>query len=1172
VYVAELPRKLRFSVLQAETRGPIVHAVILCQVQLGLEVRARPAGGEPIDRTISWTVELAPVCTDHVGYASLPLDGIRLLEQQLLRARDHAIAAGATVDIFRVSIERVIARSPYALAFEHDFTPQLESFVGGALAEPITAPERVLVVPTIDLPDGAQAVLPAIVDPDVDDWRLSPASFGMTSLPMIGEEGCQTLLPSYEAERVVRFAQVLRTPILGMPRLPSIITGSKATLPYRPARLVEYETVWNPLNHALGRVLYSLTLAPCEAANVATVDWRRTDTMSRSEAVSTRDALLHDQRRDRNVEEVLDATVTEWQKGEAFQGGTAGVGGYGGQGSGSMWGVTGSHAIGWTTSSSEGERNVEASTVQRLGDTVAQASRMVRDLRSTVVVQATQSETESVQTRTVRNHNHSHALTVLYYEVVRHYIITTRAVRERDVVLVRYDRITFTRDIARRYATVLAANLLDTSLAGAFADLAASERSTDELRRHVEDGDLRTLHVRVEMGAVTGDTDQMTRDRMRLLVLTNDGAIRHLSFATASLAHFAGDQPFTESFESESVNTTTAVFDVATALAGVRLDDVRELGLSFDVRGDLNPHKVQISRISVRAIADISGVRRLVPVMSAHPVHYFHRDGEWWAEPNELPSFSASDERERRIQSLIDHLQANAAHYNRVLWLAEDAADRLARFELVGYPPDHPAGSLADFVDSAPIGVRGDYLAFTTSPFRRILDGEIPADERVVSLPTRGAFAEVQLSHCNASELIDDRRFWDWQQSPCGDEPPSIGGVTIGSRYRDALNATPTALGEPGVDIRDPAAAPDPSGLGTLLDTVMTSEVFRDMSGRAELAGILTELTKAAASVEQKRMDSLVSLAQTDAELERSRIDAQRAAATGRDCSDSSGGTSGSSGGTSGSSGGTSGSSGGTSDTPGPSSGGDVPPGPSTDDDDDDDTPPPPPPHDHEEPEPEEDEDEAEEIDRAELMVSFRDVNGGSLIGTHYVKVWYTDRETGVQHSVDRRVTGRSIVRLSIPTSIRPNVIVQSWSYGASLPDWRNLDALRRFLTGALPALPLRSFSFDPPVRGEDTITIDPMDPATLRVSLSLAESVQEIRVRGAGQLQHTIQDAVNLGGELGLGAIERLAADASVTGSISETVGWLFGGEAEVETTVRLTFMRNRFQPAVQGSGGSDD
>ena len=55
--------------------------------------------------------------------------------------------------------------------------------------------------------------------------------------------------------------------------------------------------------------------------------------------------------------------------------------------------------------------------------------RTVRSLTSTVVVQASQAEQSQVQTRRVANHNHCHALTIQYYEVLRHFRINTEFVR-----------------------------------------------------------------------------------------------------------------------------------------------------------------------------------------------------------------------------------------------------------------------------------------------------------------------------------------------------------------------------------------------------------------------------------------------------------------------------------------------------------------------------------------------------------------------------------------------------------------------------------------------------------------------------------------------------------------------------------------------------------------------
>lgn len=41
-----------------------------------------------------------------------------------------------------------------------------------------------------------------------------------------------------------------------------------------------------------------------------------------------------------------------------------------------------------------------------------------------------------------------------------------------------------------------------------------------------------------------------------------------------------------------------------------------------------------------------------------------------------------------------------------------------------------------------------------------------------VAIPTKGVFAESAMSACNSCEKKDESRFCQWEESPCGDEPP----------------------------------------------------------------------------------------------------------------------------------------------------------------------------------------------------------------------------------------------------------------------------------------------------------------------------------------------------------------------------------------------------------------
>jgi hypothetical protein len=92
----------------------------------------------------------------------------------------------------------------------------------------------------------------------------------------------------------------------------------------------------------------------------------------------------------------------------------------------------------------------------------------VRDLRSTVVVTSAQAEQNALTTRTIRNYNHSHAMTVLYYEVLRHYRVVVERGNVIPVVLIPQDMPDFDVAAVFNYRRFLEGALLDPELAAGF--------------------------------------------------------------------------------------------------------------------------------------------------------------------------------------------------------------------------------------------------------------------------------------------------------------------------------------------------------------------------------------------------------------------------------------------------------------------------------------------------------------------------------------------------------------------------------------------------------------------------------------------------------------------------------------------------------------------------------
>ena len=219
------------------------------------------------------------------------------------------------------------------------------------------------------------------------------------------------------------------------PLLDPISPAADVMLGVLQCDILEYEQTWQDVGESLGTILYSLPLAPCESVKIAVIEAERSDEAVRSDAIEAREDLTHSLFRDRNIAETVKGVLRESQGGSSF------MAGQGAAYSGS-WQNVGTfgviHAIGYATSQSSGQRGLEAKSAQDLHDSTVQNTDYVRSLNSTVIVQGAQAERHQLETRTITNHNHCHALTVQYYEVLRRLKLETRHIGSRPGVLIPY--------------------------------------------------------------------------------------------------------------------------------------------------------------------------------------------------------------------------------------------------------------------------------------------------------------------------------------------------------------------------------------------------------------------------------------------------------------------------------------------------------------------------------------------------------------------------------------------------------------------------------------------------------------------------------------------------------------------------------------------------------------
>jgi hypothetical protein len=599
-----------------------------------------------------------------------------------------------------------------------------------------------------------------------------------------------------------------------------------------------------------------LPLAPAESVNLAVIDWTRRDDTARTEDSKLNEQIVHDQRRDRTISETVNAAIKEYQEGSNFMAGVAQSAGASGT-IGKFGVATGlAGALGGATSDSSGSRDLAASTVQQLSEHITQASSAMREFQSTVVVRSVQSEKEAIETRTIVNYNHSHALTILYYEVLRHFRVTTELVRFRPAVLVKLKTDWFLPQNAEltilMYRAALEAALLDPKYKDSF------------------DAFLRTMHrahLSTAAAPASPAADPGAREFKYLTLSIKTGGLFSQGANKVDIhgklqgpggsVELVGPDPGQPDVDlnppgsfrhPEHVNTFTVT---PKTVSTVKWSSIDALWLQVHVGNGSQDNPSDVSFRSIKLVAlDNNGASETLVDMAYESELVMSQTSALLLPTRRAPGLPGAaaatpeelDDKAKRA-ALVNHLSAHKAHYSRAIVLNQNPVDRARDLEALG---------VLDYVDNRPLEVLGDYVAYPcTQPGwreaikRRLVTPEpfAPLDERLVTLPTRGVFAEARLGHCNASEEIDNTRFWDWQQSPIPHFAPEIAPVQPVTPQPQQANVQPTPFPQSLVNIVNPPSAPDPTGLAAAMTAIATPNIFRDMSGRAEVADLLKRLS-----------------------------------------------------------------------------------------------------------------------------------------------------------------------------------------------------------------------------------------------------------------------------------------------------------------------------------------
>lgn len=223
--------------------------------------------------------------------------------------------------------------------------------------------------------------------------------------------------------------------------------------------LLRFKQEWVADGYSMGDLLYSLPLAPAQRKMIAIVDWERRESAAREEFTTAAEQLTASLARDRDVTDIVNATLSEEARGGSHADTGAFGGGLGVPVLGGLLGIGGGTSSANSSSWETASRTATAYALNQLRDRTLQGASAVRSQRSSVVQTVAQGERTVAQTEVVANYNHCHTLTVQYFQVLRHLLVRQRLTDVQECLFVPLLISKFTPDKVLRWGETLRPDL-----------------------------------------------------------------------------------------------------------------------------------------------------------------------------------------------------------------------------------------------------------------------------------------------------------------------------------------------------------------------------------------------------------------------------------------------------------------------------------------------------------------------------------------------------------------------------------------------------------------------------------------------------------------------------------------------------------------------------------------
>lgn len=231
--------------------------------------------------------------------------------------------------------------------------------------------------------------------------------------------------------------------------------------------ILHYKTVFKSDGYSLGDLLYSLPLAPGQKKQIVIFDASHSLTGAESQTISQSESLTANLINDRAILDQIGGGISESMDGRSSASTSGisaglGLGGSIGPISGVL-GVSGGYSNSNSSASQDSSRNISQFFNERLRQSISQNADSYRQLNASVVTTVKEGQQYAVATEAVANHNHCHALTMMYFEVLRHYAVYQELASVEECVFVPLLMTNFSQENIYKWKDVLARHLMPMS-------------------------------------------------------------------------------------------------------------------------------------------------------------------------------------------------------------------------------------------------------------------------------------------------------------------------------------------------------------------------------------------------------------------------------------------------------------------------------------------------------------------------------------------------------------------------------------------------------------------------------------------------------------------------------------------------------------------------------------